>query len=241
MRLLFLLSFVFCYNYNLHRHLGKFSDLYLSKYHPELYQKTLLTLNNQSMESVSDWADKVKRNKKYFYTKEWHYIDILKCFNVTAVDITHACNNKCIYSAIKSLLHPTIDKQDALKFLIHLAQDISQPMHTYGKDKGGNSFKLKLLKENNRNTSINAHQLWDTYVPEYYVKRYSFNIVNIPRPISNITSFLESIVIQNLKIGCDVYPTSDFVVLNQYFNRSIVETLFENYLVTITEILYVFL
>jgi hypothetical protein len=192
------------------------------------------------MSDVSDWADKVKRNKKYSYTKEWHYIDILKCSNVTPDTISSACNDRCIYSAILQLLKPTISKEDALKFLIHLAQDINQPMHTYGKDRGGNNFRIKLLKENNRNSSINAHQLWDTYIPEYYTNRYSFNIVNIRRPALDITSFLNSVVIQNLKIGCDVYPTSDFIVLQEYFNRDTVETLFEKYLLTITEILYAF-
>jgi S1/P1 Nuclease len=194
------------------------------------------------MSDVSDWADKIKRNKEYSYTKEWHYIDILKCSGVTSNTITDACNDKCIYSAIKSLLKPDAiaPKEDALKFLIHLAQDINQPMHTYGKDKGGNNFRIKLLKENSRNSSINVHQLWDTYVPEYYTNRYSFNIVNIRRPTLDVTSFLKSVVMQNLKIGCDVYPISDFVVLQDYFNRYTVETLFERYLLTITEILYAF-
>ena len=50
------------------------------------------------------------------------------------------------------------EKQLALRFSIHIVQDLHQPLHVgNGKDKGGNQFKVRFLDK-----SINLHRLWDS-------------------------------------------------------------------------------
>ncbi len=50
------------------------------------------------------------------------------------------------------------DKQLALRFSIHIVQDLHQPLHVgNGKDKGGNLFKLHFLGK-----PTNLHRVWDS-------------------------------------------------------------------------------
>jgi hypothetical protein len=50
------------------------------------------------------------------------------------------------------------DKQIALRFSIHIVQDLHQPLHVgNGKDRGGNQFELRFLGK-----STNLHRVWDS-------------------------------------------------------------------------------
>ncbi|KAF8962318.1 S1/P1 nuclease [Flammula alnicola] len=48
---------------------------------------------------------------------------------------------------------------EALKFLIHFAGDMHQPLHLTGRDRGGNSVKVRFGRR-----QTNLHSLWDGYL-----------------------------------------------------------------------------
>jgi hypothetical protein len=114
------------------------------------------------MADVSSWADE-NRNKA---TAPWHFLNLPPGLNheqfVKAVSET---GNDNVYTAIlkteavlkeKSL---SLDqKNEALKYLIHLVGDAHQSMHISRKeDKGGNTIQVRF-----DNQGTNLHSLWDS-------------------------------------------------------------------------------
>jgi len=118
-------------------------------------------LKGESMADVATWADE-NRNTT---TAPWHFLNLpLGLTHEQFVKFVSESDNN-VYSAIlkteanlkdKSL---TIDqKNEALKYLIHLVGDAHQPMHISRKeDKGGNTIQLRF-----DNKGTNLHSLWDS-------------------------------------------------------------------------------
>ena len=165
-----LFLFVNSYGYKMHGYLGKITDNYLVRYEPELYNKVIAVFEGQSISSISSWADKIKRNSKYIWTKNLHFIDILECHNqkYNKDIIDKYCNNHCIVSVLQDFTNSIkynfnydyvinedtkLTNVELLKFLVHFIQDVSQPMHLLGYDRGGNSFKVNVLIDGKNKTS----------------------------------------------------------------------------------------
>ncbi|PTQ92407.1 S1/P1 nuclease [Mucilaginibacter yixingensis] len=118
-------------------------------------------LRGERMADVSTWADE-NRNPK---TAPWHFLNLpLGLTHEQFVKaVTESDNN--VYSAIlkteaqlkdKSL--STDEKNEALKYLIHLVGDAHQPMHISRKeDKGGNTIQVRFDGK-----GTNLHSLWDS-------------------------------------------------------------------------------
>ncbi|RFZ92930.1 hypothetical protein D0C36_16205 [Mucilaginibacter conchicola] len=118
-------------------------------------------LGGSRMAEVSTWADE-NRNPK---TAVWHYLNLPPGLSheVFFSAVTQSDGN--VYSAIvkteaqlkdKSL--SAEQKNEALKYLIHLVSDAHQPMHVSRKeDKGGNTIQVRF-----DNKGTNLHALWDS-------------------------------------------------------------------------------
>ena len=118
-------------------------------------------LKGESMADVSTWADENRTNT----TAPWHFLNLpLGLTHEQFVKAVSESDNN-VYTAIlkaeanlkdKSL---SLDqKNEALKFLIHLVGDAHQPMHISRKeDKGGNTIQVRF-----DNQGINLHSLWDS-------------------------------------------------------------------------------
>lgn len=116
----------------------------------------------ESLASVASWADDVRPKRPE--TAPWHYINI----PITAQDrnwIRYCAGNQCVVTAIphfRALLAdttlPSVERAEALKFLVHFAGDIHQPLHCGDhQDRGGN--QVPVLFHNRAN---NLHSVWDT-------------------------------------------------------------------------------
>jgi hypothetical protein len=123
-----------------------------------------------SDESISNWAD-YARNQVHA-TGAWHYVDIPVEFG--KFDAKRDCQSSdCVVARVdrfrelladKSLRNS--DRQEAIKFLIHLVADMHQPLHCAERrnrlgqpDRGGNDCKVRFLDEP---TDSNLHKVWDT-------------------------------------------------------------------------------
>lgn len=234
------------YGYKMHGYLGDLTDKYLQKYEPELYDKVVKLFDGDSIKSVSSWADKIKNKKKYQWTKELHYIDILECrkdrYSKDIID--KYCENHCIVSALQdftnSIRHnfefdyvkedgEKLTNVELLKFLIHFLQDFSQPLHLLGYDRGGNSFKVNVYIDG-RNRTSNLHYIWDSMLPEYFVENHAYTISNTKysKP-DNYYTVLENVLNENIHISCRIYPDSHYIIFNDYFNADDFMKLFDNY------------
>ncbi|KIO19670.1 hypothetical protein M407DRAFT_82494 [Tulasnella calospora MUT 4182] len=124
--------------------------------------------DNPSIVDVATWADAFGRKKGGTFSKKFHYINAhddppFEC----NVDLERDCSEKgeCIVKAIANytqrLIRPSRnvnDTADALKFLVHFIGDITQPLHTEDKERGGNGIPVAW----NGNGNKNLHSVWDT-------------------------------------------------------------------------------
>lgn len=118
-------------------------------------------LKGESMADVATWADENRNNT----TAPWHFLNLpLGLTHEQFVKYVSESDNN-VYSAIlkteaslkdKSLTSD--QKNEALKYLIHLVGDAHQPMHISRKeDKGGNMIQVRF-----GNKGTNLHSLWDS-------------------------------------------------------------------------------
>ncbi len=133
-------------------------------------------IGRASLASIASWADDYKFVFGGAKTKRWHYVDIdTKAGSYSAAtDCQLEEEGDCIVKALEREMKllansamPLIDRQNALRFVVHLTGDLSQPFHCaeHEKDGGGNAVKVEFAgkgpdgKELKRST--NLHALWD--------------------------------------------------------------------------------
>lgn len=123
----------------------------------------------EDMAEASLWADKVKRSIKG--SAPWHYVDVP--LDEPRYDAKYCPAEGCVVSKIaefravlKDKTRPRAERQQALRFLIHLVGDLHMPMHVGdNNDAGGNKTQIRF---NNR--GANMHSLWDTLLIESVTK-----------------------------------------------------------------------
>ena len=118
-------------------------------------------LRGESMADVATWADENRNNT----TAPWHFLNLpLGLTHEQFVKFVSESDNN-VYTAIlkteASLKDKSLtpdQKNEALKYLIHLVGDAHQPMHIGRKeDKGGNTIQVRF-----DNQGTNLHSLWDS-------------------------------------------------------------------------------
>lgn len=250
-----LIQYVYCYGYDSHKYLGKIADEYIDK-----YEENIKKSMNIRLETISDWADKIKRNKKYEWTKELHYIDIMECTNNTYDEniINKYCEDKCIITGIKTLtrllkqnkyfygeikyeydkeeLYKKLNDEEKLKILIHLIQDFNQPMHYLGFKRGGNDYKIKMLY-NNHNITTNLHSIWDNIIPKYFLKNTNYKGKDDKYEKEDIDTLINKIFNKNIKIACKIYPNTNYLIFEEYYNEEYMKELFNNYMELLIKVL----
>ncbi|HKV26073.1 MAG TPA: S1/P1 nuclease [Candidatus Acidoferrum sp.] len=130
--------------------------------------------SHDAMVDASTWADDVRSERK---NGPWHYIDIPRGAKHGPLE-PYCGNEGCLTSAITEQLAILKDKNadppkraEALRYIIHFAGDLHQPLHDItNDDEGGNCVPLKYLRRNprqhNHSFSPNLHSIWDTAIPE---------------------------------------------------------------------------
>ncbi len=112
---------------------------------------------------VAMWADEIKRGRPK--TRPWHFIDINIHENPNPTDLSLYCpSGNCVTNQIgewiKILKNPhnsQPQREEALKFIVHLVGDLHQPLHcSDDNDKGGNDKKVRFFKR-----KVKLHALWD--------------------------------------------------------------------------------
>lgn len=168
-----------------HRIAGQIASTYLT---PKAKAAIKAILGNESVAMSSTWADFIKSDPAYSYLSNWHYVDFDKPFNYpqlqsflkqdTSVDAYTKMQmmigelKKKNLSADKKLLY--------LRMLIHVVEDVHQPMHTaHTDDKGGNDFKVNWFNE-----PSNMHSVWDSKLIEFQNLSYTeyANAINFTTP-----------------------------------------------------------
>lgn len=129
-----------------------------------------VTAKSKDFVNASHWADDLRPFSEFDSFKPLHFID--KPFppgpNAPAIDPENIV--KALEDNV-NILKTSTDKNaqaQALRFIIHFVGDIHQPLHCTTRitganpdgDRGGNLFKIKILK-NGKLQDSNLHSYWD--------------------------------------------------------------------------------
>ena len=161
-----------------HRIVGKIAETYLTKNAKTQIKKLI---GHHDLSRISNWSDEIKSDPEWDHAWDWHYCTIPDNEDYEKNKHKGLALEK-VYEFIEILKNTKTSKEDkiiALKFLVHLIGDLHQPLHVgNGKDKGGNSIKLKWFGE-----STNLHSVWDTKLIEHqklsYTEYANYLILNI--------------------------------------------------------------
>lgn len=129
-----------------------------SKAHAEV-DRLLALESGATLISISNWADE-HRNPG---TGAWHYVNFPR--DTCTYDAARDCpDGHCVVGAIATQMDilssnaPDETRLKALKYVVHFAADVHQPLHAgYADDKGGNTYQLQAFGKGS-----NLHALWDS-------------------------------------------------------------------------------
>ncbi|ROW09286.1 hypothetical protein VPNG_05793 [Cytospora leucostoma] len=153
-------------------------------------QGVLNDTSDSYLANIASWADTYRATTAGSWSSSFHYIDAED--NPPSdcnVDYDRDCGDTgCSISAIANYTQRVGDGRlsaantaQALKFLVHLVGDITQPLHDEAYEVGGNDVDVTY-----QGYSDNLHSDWDTYIPETLVGGYSLS--DAQRWASNLTS-----------------------------------------------------
>lgn len=131
---------------------------------------SLLALDNHvHLDEIASWADLVRPERPE--SAPWHFVNIP--LEVTAYNAARDCpRGACVVWKITDFAailagsrDATPERIEALKWLVHLAGDIEQPLHCVDHDdKGGNEVTVSYFGRTSRE---NLHHVWDTEILEH--------------------------------------------------------------------------
>lgn len=142
--------------------------------------KALLPEYRGELRTAATWADgltsittEIKRFSSYRWASPLHFIDPSNdsppaTCGYFAGDgcVNDVCASGAIHNYTTRLMDPILsstDKNEALKFLIHIIGDLHQPLHVTGRDRGGTRAIVKFDKR-----SSSMHSVWDSLMFEVY-------------------------------------------------------------------------
>ena len=157
-----------------HRICGQIASTYLT---PKARLAIEKLLGGESLALAGNWADFVRSDPEYNYLTPWHYVDFDKLYTYSEMmDYLNHDANVDAYTKLNfvvgELKKNNLDKKSKLFYLhmlIHLVEDVHQPLHVaHAEDKGGNDFKLNWFTN-----PINMHSLWDTQLIDFQQLSYT--------------------------------------------------------------------
>jgi hypothetical protein len=130
-------------------------------------------LGDQSLASISDWADHIKGDFPQSYG--WHFVDIPEnaagfsqardCFRPPHNADHHNCVVDRIQMFAEVLANPNAprdERRNALKWVVHLVADAHQPLHAIAEAHGGNDIELPVFGSMQCGPHpCNLHAAWD--------------------------------------------------------------------------------
>lgn len=127
-------------------------------------------IGQESLADASTWADRMRDNPSRFWQKTagpYHYVTVPAGKRYADVGPPRKGDSMTALQQFRETLEDPgasrAQKQLALRFALHIVQDLHQPMHVgNGKDRGGNNIKLVLDGK-----LTNLHRVWDSSILGY--------------------------------------------------------------------------
>jgi nuclease S1 len=165
----------------------------------------------ESLADASTWAD--ENSREIPGSAAWHFVNV----HVSSPHYSpRDCRPQgCVVSKIaefRTILAdqnaPRSRRRMALRFFVHLVQDLHQPMHVADRnDRGGNNLQLRYGRYDN----TNLHQVWDSgllskrYRREADLVRELEWVANQPQSRDWVKGRIEDWVDESLEVGRRAY------------------------------------
>jgi hypothetical protein len=126
----------------------------------------------KTLASISTWADDYRRVPAGQSTGPWHYDNREVCESAES-HVERCPDGACASRALEREIHILADqsaaprqRNEALKWVVHLVGDIHQPLHeTENNDRGGNLVHVKFFGiTEDVYGPLNLHGVWDTQI-----------------------------------------------------------------------------
>ncbi len=126
---------------------------------------------------IASWADEIKDTTWGKRRGAWHYDDIPVC---GSADYSRYCRKGACASAqlarqigiLGDRELPRRERNEALKWIVHLMGDIHQPLHAADRhDRGGNKVEVSFFgqRDNPPYGNLNLHAVWDVHMVQRLV------------------------------------------------------------------------
>ncbi len=146
-----------------HRITGQIADSYLNA---KARAAIRAILGDESIAMASNWGDFIKSDTSVNYDA-WHYIDLKAGLTYSALqdylkmdaDTDAYTRLQFLTAALKKKNLSAGEKLFDLRMLIHIAEDVHQPLHTRDEQEGGNKITVQWFSEH-----TNLHSVWDSRV-----------------------------------------------------------------------------
>jgi hypothetical protein len=167
-----------------HRMVGELAQRHVSPGTQRQIDILLAGEPDPTLGGVATWADDLRNSDppRFKATSRWHYINTTD--GTCGFDLARDCpDGQCVVGAIEAQRkiladpkQPLEARRDALKFLVHFAGDIHQPMHASNHlDQGGNQYQISLATKLEPEAyarakyvdgvmGTNLHSIWDYYI-----------------------------------------------------------------------------
>jgi hypothetical protein len=166
-----------------HRLIGEIADRYLD---PQARAKVGELLRDdrladgrrsgrQTLAEIANWADEIRDTERGRKLSPMHYDEIPLCGRA---EYSKYCRRgRCATAYLARQLEvlsdpssPPRQRNQALKWVVHLVGDIHQPLHAAGRDdRGGNAVEVAFFGERSNDGKLNLHAVWDYYLLRRWV------------------------------------------------------------------------
>jgi nuclease S1 len=167
----------------------------------------------ESLADASTWADENSREIRG--SAGWHFVNVP--ISARHYDPRDCRRSGCVVSKIGEFRAILVDphtprsrKRTALRFYVHLVQDLHQPMHVADRnDRGGNNLQLRYGRYDN----TNLHQIWDSgllyqgFRNETELVRELEDLAHQPESANWLKGRIEDWADESLEIGRRAYLT----------------------------------
>jgi hypothetical protein len=140
---------------------------------------------------IANWADEIRDQPWSKKTLSWHYDNAPLCAVAPREKVCPRGN--CASGRLAQQLgilqdraRPRRDRNEALKWVVHLAGDIHQPLHAADhQDRGGNAVAVVFFGQTEgRRGPLNLHTIWDEQLVERLVAERGGESAIVSAPIA---------------------------------------------------------
>lgn len=142
-----------------------------------------------TLAQVASWPDEIRGTPAGAGKDTWHFEDIPVCGAAQPVCPEGQCAPAELSRLIRVLKNKHAHKRDrneALKWVVHLVGDIHQPLHAADNDDhGGNFVEVSFFGETKvGDKSLTLHHIWDTEIVERMIGQAGGEAAFVATPIS---------------------------------------------------------